>query len=87
MTFVTGPLVYPLGRHKRRASLRESAFSLRESTNFYGTSAGRNFGLEFWLGAEIFGMKCYFGSQMYRPLVSLTSIASVNTNKQGHRQV
>ena len=36
MTFVTGPLVCPLGRRKWRTSLRESAFWLRESTNFYG---------------------------------------------------
>ena len=40
MTFITGPLAWPLGRSKGRASLRESAFSLRESTNFYGTVAG-----------------------------------------------
>ena len=38
MTFITGPLVWPLGHSKGRAFLRESAFSLRESTNFYGTS-------------------------------------------------
>ena len=37
MTFVKGPLVCPLGRRKRRAYLRESAFLARESTNFYGT--------------------------------------------------
>ena len=37
MTFVTGSLVCPLGRRKWRTSLRESAFRLRESTNFYGT--------------------------------------------------
>ena len=37
MTFVTGPLVCPLGRRKWRTSLRESAFRLRECTNFYGT--------------------------------------------------
>ena len=37
MTFVTGPLICPLGRHKWRTSLRESAFRLRESTNFYGS--------------------------------------------------
>ena len=36
MTFVTEPLVYPLGHRKRRASLRESAFFVRENTNFYG---------------------------------------------------
>ena len=35
MTFITGPLAWPLGRSKGRASLRESAFSLRESTKFY----------------------------------------------------
>ena len=37
MTFVTGPLVCPLGRRKRMVSLRESAFWLRENTNFCGT--------------------------------------------------
>ena len=37
MTFVTGPLVCPLGRRKWRTSLRESAFRLRESINFYGS--------------------------------------------------
>ena len=43
MTFIIGPLDWPLGRSKGRAFLRESAFSLRESTNFYGTAAGRLF--------------------------------------------
>ena len=33
---VAEPLVWPLGRRKGEAFLRESAFSLRESTNFYG---------------------------------------------------
>ena len=36
MTFIIGPLDWPLGRSKGRAFLRESAFSLRESTSFYG---------------------------------------------------
>ena len=31
------PFVWPLGRSKERAFLRESAFSLSERTNFYGT--------------------------------------------------
>ena len=37
MSFAIGPLVWPPGRRKWRAPLRETAFSLRESTNFYGT--------------------------------------------------
>ena len=37
-TFVTRPLLF-FGRCKWRTSLRESAFRLRESTNFYGSSA------------------------------------------------
>ena len=36
MTFATGPSVWPLGHRKERTVLRESTFSLRESTNFYG---------------------------------------------------
>ena len=37
MTLDTGPLVYHLSRRKQRVSLRESAFWLRENTNFCGT--------------------------------------------------
>ena len=36
MTFVIGPLVWPLGRCKQRASLRECTILLRKFMNIYG---------------------------------------------------
>ena len=53
MTFVTEPLVCPLGRPKRRAYLRESAFLSRESTNFYGILHSEC-NPHYWFGLNMF---------------------------------